>query len=90
MANEFEKRMKRDMERRLARRTPGHADFVHPQQSNESLIIGRLPTEKETVEVVAPRSSSLPANEFGHTKPRNFNSKIEEAIWDAEQELKKK
>ena len=34
--------------------------------------------------------SSLPANEFGYTKPRNFGSKVDEAIWDAEQRLKNK
>ena len=89
MANEFEKRMKRDMEQRLARRSPGHANFVQPQQSNESFFIGRVSTEEDTVEIPL-HSSSLSPNEFGHNKPRNFKNKIEEALYDAEQELKKK
>ncbi len=34
--------------------------------------------------------SSLPSNEFGYTKPRNFTSKVDEYIWDAEQRNKNK
>ena len=45
--------------------------------------------EPGSVDVDVSRSS-LPSNEFGYTKPRNFGSKIDEAIWDAEQRLKKK
>ena len=44
----------------------------------------------DSVEVYVGQRSSLPANEFGYSKPRNFKSKLDEAIWDAEQKLKKK
>ena len=42
------------------------------------------------VDIDLVNRSSLPANEFGYTKPRNFASSVDEAIWDAEQRLKNK
>ena len=41
------------------------------------------------IEVDIGYRSSLPNNQYGMVKPRNFKSKIDEAIWDAEQRLKK-
>ena len=89
MANEFQKRMKRDMQRRLAYRSPGHVNFV-PRQSTDSFFIGRVPTAETATDVADYTSTSLPVNEFGHNKPRNFKNKIDEAIYDAEQNFKKK
>ena len=43
-----------------------------------------------SVEINLGRQSSLPKNQFGYSKPRNFRNKIEEGIWDAEQKLKNK
>ena len=43
-----------------------------------------------SVEINLGRQSSLPKNQFGYSKPRNFRNKIAEVICDAEQKLKNK
>ena len=79
MANEFEKRMRRDMERRLARRSPGHPDFT-PRQSNDSIVIGQVPITEETVDVDISK-----VKDPSHTTYRN---KIGEAIAAAKKKLR--
>ena len=69
MPNEFEKRMKKDMERRLASRVK---DSFNP------IVIGRVPTKEETVDVDTSRVKD--------TSHKIYKNKIEEAI----AQLKKK
>ena len=62
MANEFEKRMKKDMERRLASRI---------KASFNPIVIGRVPTKEETVDVDTSRVKD--------TSHKIYKNKIEEA-----------
>lgn len=59
--------------------------YVNPY--GEGLFESNL--KRGEVEVDIGYRSSLPNNQYGMVKPRNFKSKIDEAIWDAEQRLKK-
>ena len=72
MPNEFEKRMKKDMERRLASRVK---DSFNP------IVIGRVPTKEETVDVDISRTHD--------TSHRTYKNKIEEAIVLAKKKLGK-
>ena len=80
MPNEFEKRMRKDLERRLDKNNWDQAISGRIQDSFKPIVIGRVPTKEETVEVDISRTHD--------TSHRTYKNKIEESIALAKKKLK--
>ena len=81
MPNEFEKRMRKDLERRLDKNNWDQAISGRIKDSFKPIVIGRVPIKEETVDVDISRTHD--------TSHRTYKNKIEEAIALAKKKLGK-
>ena len=81
MPNEFEKRMRKDLERRLDKNNWDQTISGRIQDSFKPLVIGKVPTREETVDVDISHTHD--------TSHRTYKNKIEEAIALAKKKLGK-